>query len=311
MESTAMATDYYKALGVSRTASPEEIQKAYRKLARKYHPDMNLDDKTAKARFQEIQAAYDVLNEPEKRKKYDQFGADFEKMGPNPFAGGGGGGQQVDLNDLFGGAGGFDLGDMFRQFSGQGGGAPRGRRSAAAQRGADLSAEVTVPFSKAVSGGEVTLNLDRGGTPETISIKIPPGTVDGKKLRLRGKGQAGAAGRNGDLLLTVHVASHPNFKRVGQNLELRLPITLNEAVNGAKIDIPTPGGTVTVTIPPMSSSGRKLRIKGQGVPDEHGNVGDMFVELLIKLPATLSEQAKKILSESDSASESPRAGITW
>jgi DnaJ-class molecular chaperone len=310
MESTAMATDYYKALGVSRTASPEEIQKAYRKLARKYHPDMNPDDKTAKARFQEIQAAYDVLNDPEKRKKYDQFGSDFEKMGPNPF-GGGAGGHQVDLNDLFGGAGGFDFGDMFRQFSGQGGGAPRGRRSAAAQRGADLAAEVTVPFAKAVSGGEVTLTLDRNGTPETISIKIPPGTVDGKKLRLRGKGQQGAGGRNGDLLLTVHVATHPNFKRNGQNLELRLPITLNEAVNGAKVDIPTPGGTVTVTIPPMSSSGRKLRIKGQGVPDEHGNVGDLFVELLIKLPTTLSDQAKKILSESDAASESPRAGITW
>jgi DnaJ-class molecular chaperone len=174
-----------------------------------------------------------------------------------------------------------------------------------------LAAEVTVPFAKAVSGGEVTLTLDRNGTPETISIKIPPGTVDGKKLRLRGKGQQGAGGRNGDLLLTVHVATHPNFKRNGQNLELRLPITLNEAVNGAKVDIPTPGGTVTVTIPPMSSSGRKLRIKGQGVPDEHGNVGDLFVELLIKLPTTLSDQAKKILSESDAASESPRAGITW
>jgi len=303
-----MATDYYKALDVSKSATPEEIQKAYRKLARKFHPDMNPDDKTAKARFQEIQAAYDVLNEPEKRKKYDQFGADFEKMGPNPFAGGGG--QQVDLNDIFSGKGGFDFGDIFRQFSGQPG-PQRGRRTSGGQRGADVAAEVTLPFSKAVSGGEITLTSGNGNAPETFTVKIPPGTTDGKKLRLRGKGQAGANGRNGDLMLTVHVASHPHFKRNGQNLELRLPIMLNEAINGAKVDIPTPGGSVTVTIPPMSSSGRKLRIKGQGVPDENGNVGDMFVELLIKLPAMSTDEAKKALTDNDSKNESPRSGITW
>lgn len=301
-----MDKDYYEILGVPRTASAADIQKAYRKLARKYHPDLNPNDKTAKARFQEIQTAYDVLNDPEKRKKYDQFGPNFERMGSNPF----GEGAQVDLGDLFG-QGGFDLRDIFRQFSNQAG-STRTRRSAAPTAPQDIQADITVPFVEAVRGGEVTFTVQRDGAPETITVKIPPGTEEGKKLRLRGKGPANPFGKSSDLILTVRIAPHSHFKRSGSNLELRLPITLAEAVHGGKIDVPTPQGVVALKVPPMSSSGKKLRIAGRGVPMRDGTAGDLIVELQIKLPPTLSETAKKALANSDSYyTESPREGIHW
>ncbi len=303
-----MAKDYYEILGVSRAASASDIQKAYRKLARKYHPDMNPDDKSAKARFQEIQTAYDVLSDDEKRKKYDQFGANFEQMGGHPF---GAGGAQVDFGDLFG-QGGFDLRDIFRQFSGQAGAGTSQSRRAEAARGEDVHADITVPFVEAVRGGEVTFTVQRDGVPETITVKIPSGTDEGAKLRLRGKGPSDGFGRHSDLILTVRVAPHPHFKRSGSNLELRLPITIAEAIHGAKIDVPTPKGTVALKIPPMSSSGKKLRIAGRGVPAKGGESGDLIVELQIKLPPTLSETAKKALASSDSYyTESPREGIYW
>ncbi len=312
-----MADDYYKILGVGRNASPEEIQKAYRKLARKHHPDMNPDDAGAKSRFQEIQKAYDILNDPEKKKMFDQFGSDFEQMrgpagGGNPFAGG-----QVDLNDLFGkgGAGAFggvDLGDIFRQFGG--GGPPesgRGRRSAS-RAGHDLEAAITVPFATAVLGGEASIQVDRGsGSPESITVKVPPGIDEGKKIRLRGQGAPGAGGRNGDLLLTIHIAPHPFFKRNGQNLELKLPITLSEAIHGGKVEVPTPAGIVKLSIPAMSNSGQRLRVKGQGVKSKEGQ-GDLYVELQIKLPSEIDESAKEVIRNFDSKyATPPRAGIIW
>lgn len=306
-----MAEDYYKALEVSRTASPEEIQKAYRKLARKYHPDMNPDDAAAKKKFQQIQKAYDVLSDPEKRKLYDQFGPSFENIasgaGPGGYGGGGAGGAgpfPFDIEQIFGGGnrggpGGFqfegDLGDIFQQFAG-GGGRSRGRRQAAPARGNDLSAEVVVPFHTAVLGGYREISLERAGKYETIQIKIPPGVDTGKKIRLRGQGEPGAGGEPGDLIVTVHVAPHPHFRRHGHNLELRLPITLGEAALGATIDVPTPGGVVSLKIPPHSSSGRRLRIKGQGVRLPDGDAGDLYVELHIKLPATLDESAREAIS---------------
>ncbi len=192
-----MAEDYYKTLGVSRTASAEEISKAHRKLARKYHPDLNQDDKNAKKRFQEIQAAYDCLNDPEKRKLYDQFGSSYEQVqagqraggnpfsgqGGNPFAGQAGG---FDFNDLFGGGqgGSVDMGDLFRQFTG--GAAPGGSRSRRGQsagpaRSADVEAEITVPLATAVLGGEAEITIDRGGVPESLRVKVPAGVNEGKK----------------------------------------------------------------------------------------------------------------------------------
>ncbi|MGN6543874.1 MAG: DnaJ C-terminal domain-containing protein [Aureliella sp.] len=315
-----MAEDYYKSLEVGRTASPEEIQKAYRRLARKYHPDMNPEDAAAKKKFQQIQHAYDVLSDPEKRKLYDQFGPSFENIaagagpggagfgGGGPGGGGGGAGPfPFDLEQIFGGGrgqgqgggGGFqfegDLGDIFQQFAGAGG-RTRGRRHAAPARGSDLAAEVVVPFHTAVLGGFRDISIERGGKHETIQIKIPPGVDSGKKIRLRGRGEPGAGGDAGDLIVTIQVAPHPHFKRHGNNLELRLPVTLGEAALGATVDVPTPGGEVTLKIPPGSSSGRRLRIKGQGVRLPSGEAGDLYVELQIKLPASLDDSAREAIA---------------
>jgi DnaJ-class molecular chaperone len=321
-----MAEDYYKTLNVSRTASPEEIQKAYRKLARMHHPDMNPDDKAAKAKFQEIQRAYDVLSDPEKRKMYDQFGPAFENVHPGAGRGGGAGAGAgpfpFDVEQIFGGrgggSGGFqfegDLGDLFQQFAGGGAGgrrAGRGRASPPA-RGRDLQTEATIPFHVAVVGGFTELSFDRGGKRETLEIRIPAGVDTGKKIRLRGRGEVGPDGTAGDVLVELKVAPHPHFKRVGQNLELRLPVTLAEAALGAAVDVPTPSGIVTLKIPPGSSSGRKLRVKGQGVRSETGEAGDLMVELQLKLPSALSEPAREAVLEIEKQYDRPvRDGLIW
>lgn len=317
-----MAEDYYKALGVSRTASPEEIQKAYRKLARKYHPDMNPDDKAAKSKFQDVQKAYDTLSDPEKRKMYDQFGSAYEQMGSGGGPGAGAGGPfPFDMEQVFGGrgqpgggGGGFqfdagDLGDLFSQFTGGGG---RRSRRAAPTKGADIAAEVTIPFHTAVLGGNCEINVSRGPQRETLQVKIPPGVDSGKKIRLRGKGQAGENGENGDLLVTIQVAPHPHFKRQSQNLELRLPVTIGEAALGATVDVPTPGGVVSLKIPPGSSSGKRLRVKGQGIRTATGEAGDLYVELQIKLPETLSEDARQAVQKiNQQYTGSVRDGLSW
>ncbi len=295
---TKMANDYYKVLNVERTSSTEEISKAYRKLARKYHPDHNPDDKSAKKRFQEVQQAYDCLNDPEKRKMYDQFGPDYEKFGDkNPFSGGqsrGGpaGGAGFDFGDIFGrgGAGGVDLGDIFSQFGA--GGPSRGRR-APQPRGADIAAEISVPLRTIIHGGETRIQLDHDGKRDAITVKIPAGIEPGKKIRLRGQGQPSEVGKPGDLILKVNLEQHPFFKIAGNNLELRLPISIPEAIQGTRIDVPTPAGTVTLTIPPMSNSGKKLRIKGQGLKGTGGVVGDLMVELMIRLPDHIPEASSE------------------
>lgn len=300
----AMAQDYYAALGITRSATQDEIQKAYRNLARKYHPDLNPDDKTAQQKFKEIQQAHDVLSDPEKRKLYDQFGPDFERFGSGgPFPGGGSaGGQGFSFEDLFGGAtggggsGGFQFGDdfadLFRQFGGgRSGGGGRQARSAAPTRGRDLNAELTVPFNTAVVGGNASISVSRGGKQESLTIKIPPGVETGKKMRLRGQGEPGPNGQSGDLIVALTVAEHPCFRRSGNNLVLQLPVTLQEAALGATVDIPVPEGTVALKIPAGSSSGRRLRIRGQGIRSSSGAAGDLYVELEIKLPAALSDSS--------------------
>jgi DnaJ-class molecular chaperone len=318
-----MAQDYYATLGISRSASPEEIQKAYRKLARKYHPDMNPDDATAKKKFQEVQAAFDVLSDAEKRKRYDQFGADFESVG----AGGGPrgwrytttGGPQTypfDLNDLFGGGGpdvegGGNFADLFKQFSRGRGGRPAAR---AARRGGDLKHELTVPFATAVLGGEAALTVQRGsGDVETMRVKIPAGIDDGKKIRLRGQGEPGMGDAPaGDILLTIHISPHPHFRRAGDRLDVRVPVTLAEAALGAKIDVPTPQGTITLTIPPNTSSGKRLRIKGHGVRPAGKAPGDLFAEIQIVLPEVLSvEDRQRLADVSNRYPQQPRADLRW
>jgi len=318
-----MATDYYATLGVSRTSSAEEIQKAYRKLARKYHPDMNPDDATAKKKFQEVQSAFEVLSDPDKRKRYDQFGADFEAAGA---PGGGPGGWRYttstgpqtypfDLNDLFGGGaaegmGGGGFADIFKQFSkGRG-----GRNAAPATRGNDLKHELTVPFNTAVLGGEAALSVERAdGNVETIRVKIPAGIDDGKRIRLRGQGVPGIGGAPaGDILLTIRVSPHPYFRRTGNRLEVRVPVTLAEAAEGAKIDVPTPQGTITLTVPPNTSSGKRLRVKGHGVRSTNQPPGDLFAEIQVVLPDRMSEEERQQLAQiSKKHPQNPRTDLKW
>lgn len=323
-----MAEDYYKTLGVSRNASQAEIQKAYRDLARKYHPDMNPDDKDAKKKFQRIQAAFDVLNDPQKREMYDRYGSSFDTRasgGPhggftwNP-EGGFQGFEDIDFaqffGERFGGTPWGDLGEIFGQTQR---GSARTRRGTTAGatarfRGADVESEMSIPFATAISGGEVQFTLQRpGGKPETVSVKIPPGIEDGKKIRLRGQGEPGAKGAPaGDLLITIHVTPHPYFQRRGNNLYVRLPVTLPEAVFGAKVEVPTPRGVVSLRIPPGTSSGCKLRIRGHGVAPRNGPPGDLLAEVLIVLPETLNETTRDLARQvAGQYTQNPRADLRW
>lgn len=315
-----MATDYYDVLGVARSANSDEIQKAYRKLARKYHPDLHEDKNLAKEKFQQIQHAYDVLSDPEKRRMYDQLGPDFEQMGGaaggNPF--GGAGGPQIDMSQFFGGGGGgggFE--EIFKQFTG--GGGPMGGGTQRAQRpqpkaNLDIDQSITIPFATAVLGGNHQVSFQRSsGKIETIDVKIPIGIQDGKKIRLRGQGRVGQRGEKGDLLIKVKVASHPSFWRVENNLQVKVPITLAEAIQGTKIDLPTPHGTVTITVPPGSSSGKPLRLKGMGIKPSSKPAGDLLVELEVVMPNGLNEQQENLLEEfvSQLDQPDPRGGVTW
>jgi DnaJ-class molecular chaperone len=327
-----MADDYYKTLGVSRDATADEIQKAYRNLARKYHPDVNPDDKAAQQKFKEVQNAYDVVGDPEKRKKYDQFGPQFEQMGAGgagpgggqyrTWTGGGPGGAtyqyegDVDLGDIFGSAGGEPGGgfsEFFRHFTGGAAGAQQSR-TRTPRAGADIQHEIEVPFQTAVSGGEVQLNVIRDdGERETITAKIPKGIEDGKKIRLRGQGEPGPrGGPAGDLIITVRVAAHPHFRRVGKNLEVTVPVTLLEAAEGAKVDIPTPRGTITLTVPQGTSSGRKLRLKGMGVEPPKGDAGDLLAEIQVMIPDRLSPEELEQIRQIDARHRmSPRGDLRW
>jgi DnaJ-class molecular chaperone len=323
-----MEVDHYKTLGVSREASPADIQKAYRSLARKYHPDVNPDDKAAKQRFKEIQEAYEVLNDPEKREMYDRYGSSFG--GPRGGAGPGGSGrnytyssgpggfEEIDLSQLFGGGGGgggrgFEsaFGDIFGQMGGRG--AAGGGRRRRATRGADLKHELTVPFKTSITGGEARLSIQRpDGRVESIAVKIPKGIDDGKTIRLRGQGDPGADGTPGDLLIKVLVAPHPCYRRRGNDLEVQVPVTLAEAALGAKIDVPTPSGAITLTVPPGTSSGKRLRVKGHGVQEGSAAAGDLYVELQIVLPKELDESTQKWIRElAKKHPQTPRAELTW
>jgi len=324
-----MDEDYYKILGVNRNASEADIQQAYRKLARKYHPDVAEDKEAAKVKFQQIQQAYDVLHDSEKREMYDRYGASFEQMsgGGGPQArwqthpGGGASFQfdDIDFSQLFGqggptpggSAGGGPFEQIFRQFN-QGGGGPRARPRK--QRGADLTHELSVPFQTAVKGGEARVTVRRpSGKVETIEVKIPAGIEDGKKIRLRGQGEPSSSGGDaGDLLITVHVAAHPHFSRRGNDLEVQVPVTLAEAALGGKVDVPTPKGTISLTVPPNTSSGKRLRLKGLGVTPKSGTAGDLYAVISIALPKELDEESLQLIRQLDeNQSFNPRADLSW
>jgi len=321
-----MSEDYYQTLGLSRSATQEEIQKAYRQMARKYHPDLNPNDPEAKDKFQQVQNAFDVLNDPQKREMYDRYGSAYESVGAGTGGSPGGGttytwsntgggpaGFDVNLDDLFGGggpgAGGFA--DLFKNFGQRG---RRQQRRTAPSRGSNLEHQITVPFTTAVLGGETQIALQRSnGQRETIHVKIPPGIEPGKKIRLRGQGEPSPnGGPAGDILIRVEVAPHPFFRRQGRRLDVRVPITLSEAIGGGKVDVPTPYGTIALTVPPGTSGGKKLRVKGHGVKGADGSKGDLFAELQIELPKDLSEQDRKQLLEVlGKYSYEPRTDLRW
>jgi DnaJ-class molecular chaperone len=326
-----MAEDYYGVLGVPKNASQADIQKAYRELARKYHPDMNPDDKTAKKKFQKVQAAFDVLNNPEKREMYDRYGSSFETGagGPqaahtwnwSPGAGGAGPGgfgvEDIDLSQFLGERfgqetpGGF--GDLFGQFR-RSAGKARKPSGASPQRGGDLLQELQIPFATAITGGEVQITVGRpGGKPETLAVKIPAGIEDGKKIRIRGHGQpAPRGGAPGDILLTIRILPHPYFHRRGNQLHVRVPVTLGEAVMGAKVDVPTPRGTVTLSVPPGVSSGAKLRVKGHGIAPKNSAPGDLLAEILIVLPKQLNDADRQAIHQIDEHyTQNPRSDLHW
>jgi DnaJ-class molecular chaperone len=328
-----MAQDYYETLGVARGASQDEIQKAYRSLAKKYHPDLNPDDKAAQKKFKEVQHAYDILSDEKKRQMYDQFGPAFEQVG----AGQGGwsgqvppGFEGVDFSQMFGGGrtrGGSegplppDLEELLRQFTGggagfggfEGGPQPR-RRRRATMPGADLAHELEIPFRTAVTGGEATLRIRRPhGDVETITVKIPAGIEDGKTIRLRGQGEPSpTSGPAGDLLVTVRTGAHPHFRRSGLDLTVEVPVTLAEAALGAKVDVPTPHGTITMTIPAGTSSGKKIRAKGYGIRTKDGERGDLYAEILIAVPKHVDETSAEMIRKLDSRlKQNPREELTW
>ncbi len=356
--------DFYQVLGVSPESSPEEIKRAYRKLAQKLHPDANPGDTGAEERFKQISEAYATLSDSEQRKEYDQvrrFAASgaFSGEGPGGFGGRGfGDGQQVrveDLSDLLGGVGG--LGDLF--------GSPRGRggQGTAARRGSDTAADLTISFDEAVRGVTTTIQVrgqatcthcggsgaeppsrpttcptcggsgsvaqnqgffsfaqacpqcrgagivvddpcrECGGSgletrTRSIKVRIPAGVKDGATIKLAGKGGPGRnGGPAGDLLVKVHVTPNPIFGRSGNNLTVTVPITYAEAVLGTKVDVPTLDGSVKVKIPPGTTSGKVLRVRGHGVDPERGRKGDLLAKIEIQVPSKISKEERKLLEQ--------------
>ncbi len=282
-----MVKNLYDILGVNRNATEAEIKSQYRKLARKYHPDLNKDNKDAGEKFKEISSAYDILGDKDKRKKYDNNEIDADGK-PTGYGMGGGRGYQSSGNGGFGGAG-FDFSSIFGEdiFGGFGG---RGFQNRA-QKGSDVNYYLDVEFLDAVRGGEKSIVLDG----KQLNVKIPQGTVDGQILRLKGKGAPGfGGGANGDALISIKVKSHPYFKNVGNDIMLDLPISIKEAILGAKVVVPTINGKVNVSIPPYSSSGEKLRLKGKGIKTKNA-IGDEIINLIIKAPKEKNKELECVL----------------
>lgn len=319
--------DYYDVLGVSRDASADQIKKAYRSLARAHHPDVNPGNKESEVKFKEAQQAYDVLSDSEKRALYDRYGAagvSGAGMGPGPRAGAsewaarsaGPGFENVDFSSFFGpgfSAGGHpggataedEGGGIFEEILGRVRGGRSGRR--ARPRPEPTEAAVTIPFLTATQGGETQITLSRpDGRSESLVVKIPPGTDSGAKLRLGGKGTDG-----GDLLIRVTVDAHPFFRRDGRDLLIDVPLTVAEAALGTRVDIPTLSGNKTVPIPAGTSSGQRLRLRGQGVPQSGAKpAGDLFVVPKIVVPKTLDAESRTLLEQfAERNPLHPREGI--
>ncbi len=317
--------DPYTILGVSKSASADDVKKAYRKLAKKYHPDQNVTDPKAKEKFSEASAAYEILGDVEKRGKFDRgeidaegkpkFTGGFEGFRGGPRGAGAGAGAQPGWQhfDFEGGAapggarrGGFDPGDIFSDLFG--GGGRRGARASASTKGEDITAVVTVPLTRAVKGGEARVTLPTG---RTLDVNIPAGIDSGQQIRLRGQGQPSPmGGKPGDMILTVEIAPHPVFKVDGRDLRIDLPVTIYEAALGGKVQTPTLDGAVEMSIPP-GSAGRTLRLRGKGLPKAGDKpAGDLFVTPRIALPERLDpEQEETMRKWRDEMPYDPRKGI--
>ncbi|MBM79250.1 MAG: molecular chaperone DnaJ [Planctomycetaceae bacterium] len=300
--------DYYKVLGVSKNATADEIRKAYRQLSREYHPDRKPGDAVAAEKFKEVQEAESVLGDEEKRAKYDRFGSATFQQGGRAHPGGAGFGGfdgQIDLSSIFGSGGFADL------FGGGMGGGPR--PSPRPQKGQDAKVDVDVPFQVAAAGGTHPIHLTVGGQSQRLDAKIPSGVQTGSVIRLAGQGHPGQMGAPaGDLLVTIKVAPHPFFRREGNSLLVDVPISISEAVLGAKVDVPTLlEGPVVVTIPPGTSSGAKLRLREKGVPDQKTKQrGDLLVVVKIVVPKEIDDSAKELADQLGQALQhNPRDGM--
>jgi curved DNA-binding protein len=305
--------DYYETLGVAKTATDDEIRSAFRKLARKYHPDVAKDKKTAEERFKQINEAYEVLSDREKRKKYDQLGADWNQPGgfqPPPQWGGqepgsrfyqwggdGGGGVQFE----FGGTG---FSDFFEAFFGGGRGRSAfggfGGQQATTTHGADVEADIMVTLEEALHGSTRTVSLRRGRSNkvETYQVKIPRGVHEGQRIRLAGQGEAGArGGQSGDLFLRVRLAKHPDFSVEGSDLIHEVKIAPWQAVLGTELKVPTLEGQVRLKIPPGTQGGQRFRLRERGLPGASGERGDLYVVVQMNIPKKLSEREREIWSQ--------------
>jgi curved DNA-binding protein len=292
--------DYYRVLGVDRSAGQQDIQRAYRKLARRFHPDLNKDP-GAEERFKQLSEAYEVLSDERKRARYDRFGEAWRQVpegydGPGPGAGPfpGGGGRRVYVDDSGGGFdpgfGGVDfedlLGGLFGGF---------GRGSRVSPPGADTEAELELPVEDAYAGGRRRITLQTASGPRSYEVAIPAGVSDGQRIRLAGQGIPGlSGGARGDLYLVVRLAPHPRYRVEGRDITVELPVAPWEAVLGASVPVDTPAGPVHVQVPAGSSTGRRLRLRGRGMPNPKGTPGDLYAEVKIVIPARLSDQERRL-----------------
>jgi len=287
-----MSKSLYETLGVSENASADEIKKAYRKLARKYHPDINKDE-SAVDKFKEINAAYEVLSDDEKKAQYDQFGDQmFGGQNFHDFAQGQGGGVDLDeiLRQMFGGGGGGFSGGTHGGFGGFGGGG-----GGFGTPDLDVHARITIPFMTAIQGGKYSINVEG----KSFDIKIPAGIKSGETLRVRGKGKS-YQGHQGDVLIKVEVADSPEYERKGQDLYKTFDVPLKEALFGGKIAIQTPEKEVSLKVPKNTKNGQKFRLKGKGVPDRKTAMkGDLYLVANVVLPDvdSLDDEVKKVLEE--------------
>jgi DnaJ-class molecular chaperone len=303
-----LAADPYKTLGVKKDATQDDIQKAYRRLAKKLHPDLNPGNKVAEEKFKEVSAAYDLLGDPDKRARFDrgeidqsgterprqqQYYRDFaDRNGRSAYTNNSG---FADFGDYAG------TEDILSEIFGRGAGADRRRR------GQDVRYHLTLSFLDAVNGGKQSITLPDG---TALDVTIPPGTRDGQTLRLRGKGRPGMGdGTPGDALIEVSALPHPFFTREGDDIYLDLPISLKEAVLGARIRVPTPTGAVTAAVPKWSNTGRVLRLRGRGVPRADGGKGDQYVKLMLMLPEKPDPKLEAFVAEWQPAEYGPRQSM--